>query len=151
MAKTVIDIDLSSKGLVCESCGQKLPNVKRSGRRPSKPKKNDRFLRQNGGAYVHLNDWQDLHWEFIDSSDSLRGAYNDLKEQVCGSDAEVYRKLLDSVLYFVFTVEHLGTRQSAMEMMQYCNFDSRAIKPGSVGCLIISDAEYVFFWKIDEE
>ena len=146
MARTSISV--SNHPQICKCCGQYInPPRRRAPRRQesrsSKKAPTDRFLPSGTPS----NNVEDFHWEFGSSEVSLKDAYLSVRDNPSFEDPELYEPLWDSLLYFVFTVEHQGTREAALQHMLRCNADSRAIKPSSVGCLIVSDTEYLFFWR----
>ena len=141
MAKTQVHVQQPK---VCKCCGQYINPPRES--RPKKAKRHstDRFLTVEQG----LNNLDDLHWELVQTEGTLKDAYVELKACEDFVDAEIYEPLWLSTNYFLFTVEHLGSLDSAMDRLVRCNLNSRAIKSSSVGCLILSDSEYLFFWTL---
>ena len=148
MARTSVNV--TNPPQICKCCGQYInPPRRRAPRRQesrtSKKFPTDRFLPLGSPS----NNAEDFHWEFGVSNVSLKDAYLSVRGDSAFADPGLYESLWDSLLYFVFTVEHQGARDAALQCMLRCNADSRAIKPNSVGCLIVSDTEYLFFWRKD--
>ena len=87
----------------------------------------------------------DFHWEFSTSDAGAKSAYRALKERFAGAEVgEEHAYLLSSKSYFIFSNEHYGSKGATLEEMVLCNM--RCLKPRAVGCLIVSDTEYLFFW-----
>lgn len=145
--KSVTFHDLSDdapRPKICKCCGQFI-NPPRTKSAPSEKSRTDRFLAKG----QPLNDIQKLHWEFVSSDVSLKDAYYNLRERSDLKDPDLYESLWDSVGYFVYTVERQGSEEIAIDRMLHCNLESRVIRPNTVGCLILNDSDYLFFWRKD--
>lgn len=131
---------------ICKCCGQYInPPNRRKSSKASRRVKTDRFLSEDQPS----NNIEDLHWEFVSSDVSLKDAYAQLQQRSEFSDVDTYGPLWDSVAYFLYTVEQHNTEEAAIERMLRCNLDSRAVRGNSVGCLIVSASDYLFFWRKD--
>ena len=148
MAKRRVELssDEAVMPKICKCCGQYIqPSGRRRKPRANRQMKTDRFLTEDQPS----NNIEDLHWEFVNSDVSLKDAYRDLQERSEFLDVDTYGPLWDSVAYFLYTVERHGTQEAAVERMLRCNLDSRAVRGDSIGCLIVSATEYLFFWRKD--
>jgi hypothetical protein len=141
MAKTQVHL---MQPQVCKCCGQYINPPRESRPRKTKRYATDRFLKLE----QDFNDLDNLHWELIETQDTLKDAYVELRDRQDLTDSSIYEPLWLSTNYFLFTVEHLGDLESAMDRLVRCNLNSRAIKSSSIGCLIINDSTYLFFWTL---
>ena len=83
---------------------------------------------------------EDYHWIFVPKRDSVKEAYEEAKAN--SPDTSIYRTLLQSKKYFIFTSEVQSSKSDAVDLMFAANFGARK---ADVGCLILED-EFMFFW-----
>jgi len=143
MAKKTMSFQTETRPKVCKCCGQYINPPRRRARSNNRPA--DRFLPEG----VPSNEISELHWEVVGSEVSLKDAYRQLVEDE-SLQGDHFGRLWDSSTYFLYTTERQNTEAEAIEKMLRCNLNSRAIKPFSIGCLIINDTEYLFFWSVGE-
>lgn len=156
MAKELIYIEQEPQAQnlksFCKCCGQQIRSQsKQRTRRVSThhPKqKSDRFVDISLG--MELNNLDNIEWVISNSMNSIKASYNYIKQGLADVEDPRYTGLLESSGYFMFTTEHLGSLENVLCKMEYCNFQCKAIRFGQVGCLIIRDNEYVFFWQVGE-
>jgi hypothetical protein len=80
----------------------------------------------------------DFKWEFVTFEGGAKSAFKQLKERSDNAYVELAKG------YFIFSSEHYGSPERALSDMEICNM--RCLKPMTVGCLVLGDSEYLFFW-----
>jgi len=80
----------------------------------------------------------DFEWELVTFEGGAKSAFRKLKERSSSAYVEIAKG------YFIFSSEHYGSQEKALSDMEICNM--RCLKPMTVGCLILGDSEYLFFW-----
>lgn len=96
-------------------------------------------------AYYTL-DLSRIEWVRVSGSLGAKSAYQKLKADLQDGrhksmDTERFE---NSRSYFIFSSKHYGIIEPLLEDLKLCRLERLSNR--SVGCLILSDSDYVFFW-----
>jgi hypothetical protein len=123
-------------------------------RRPqpeSAPRRNDRFPKRPPVVYdgmfekfFHESSAYETLTRYSDRG--ARTAFNELQQEIrqglhAGKDVEFFT---GANRYVIFSTHHHETMEELEEKMTHC--DTSHIGPRTVGCLILGEQTYVFFW-----
>jgi hypothetical protein len=91
-------------------------------------------------------DLSKIEWIRVSGSSGAKSAYQQLKSDIQDGrhksmDTE---RLENSRSYFIFSSKHYGIIEPLLEDLKLCRLERLSNR--SVGCLILSDSDYVFFW-----